>query len=70
MHPSQHVEKSLKQILSGCFSIVQGLAAVRNELSDTHGKSKAKHYKLSERHAMFVVGQVTGWYGLPLGKSG
>jgi hypothetical protein len=56
MHPSQHVEKSLKQILSGCFSIVQGLAAVRNELSDAHGKSKAKHYKLSEWHAMFVVG--------------
>lgn len=56
MHPSQHAEKSFKQILSGCFSIVQGLAAIRNELSDAHGKSKTRHYKPDERHAMFVVG--------------
>ena len=56
MHPSQHVEKSFKQILSGCFNIVQGLASVRNELSDAHGKSKNRHYKASERHAMFAVG--------------
>ena len=56
MHPSQHVEQSFKQILSGCFNIVQGLAAVRNVLSDAHGKSKAKHYRTDERHAMFAVG--------------
>jgi len=56
MHPSQHVEKSFKQILSGCFSVIQGLASVRNELSDAHGKSKNRHYKASERHAMFSVG--------------
>ena len=56
MHPSQHAEKSFKQILSGCFSIVQGLAAIRNELSDAHGKSRTRHYKSDERHAMFAVG--------------
>jgi len=56
MHPSQHAEKSFKQILSGCFGIVQGIAAVRNELSDAHGKSKTRHYRPDERHAMFVVG--------------
>ncbi|MFC1693052.1 abortive infection family protein [Candidatus Latescibacterota bacterium] len=56
MHPSQHAENSLKQILSGCFSIVQGLAAVRNELSDAHGKSSKRHYRTDERHAMFSVG--------------
>ncbi len=56
MHPSQHVEKSFKQILSGCFKIVNGLAAIRNELSDAHGKSKIRHYKPDERHAMFAVG--------------
>jgi hypothetical protein len=55
MHPSQHLEKSFKQVLSGCFNIVQGLSAIRNELGDAHGKSKAKHYRPSERHAMFVV---------------
>ncbi|MFA5111809.1 MAG: abortive infection family protein [Desulfobaccales bacterium] len=56
MHPSQHAEKSFKQILSGCFNIVNGLAAIRNELSDAHGKSKTRHYKTDERHAMFAVG--------------
>jgi hypothetical protein len=56
MHPSQHIETAFKQILSGCFSIVQGFATVRNELSDAHGKSTKKHYKADERHAMFVVG--------------
>lgn len=56
MHPSQHVEVSFKQILSGCFNIVQGFATIRNELSDAHGKSTKKHYKPDERHAMFVVG--------------
>lgn len=56
MHPSQHAEKSFKQILSGCFSIVQGIAAVRNELSDAHGKSKTRYYRPDERHAMFAVG--------------
>jgi len=55
MHPSQHVEKSFKQILSGMSSIVQGLAAVRNELSDSHGKSKNTYYKPDERHAMLAV---------------
>lgn len=56
MHPSQHTENSFKQILSGCFSVVQGLAAIRNELSDAHGKSKTRYYKPDERHAMLAVG--------------
>ncbi|MCX5891105.1 MAG: abortive infection family protein [Deltaproteobacteria bacterium] len=56
MHPSQHAEKSFKQVLSGCFGIVHGIAAIRNELSDAHGKSKTRHYKPDERHAMFAVG--------------
>jgi hypothetical protein len=56
MHPSQHVESAFKQILSGCFSIIHGLASIRNELSDAHGKSFKKYYRPDERHAMFVVG--------------
>ncbi len=56
MHPSQHIETAFKQILSGCFNIVQGFATIRNELSDAHGKSSKKHYKADERHAMFVIG--------------
>lgn len=56
MHPSEHAEKSFKQILSGCSNIIHGIAAVRNELSDAHGKSRNKNYKPDERHAMLAVG--------------
>lgn len=56
MHPTQHAEKAFKEILSGCFKIVNGLAAIRNVLSDAHGKSRIKYYKPDERHAMFAVG--------------
>jgi hypothetical protein len=56
MHPSQHIESAFKKILSGCFSIVDGLATVRNELSDSHGKSPQKFYKPDKRHARLAVG--------------
>ncbi|KKR02897.1 MAG: hypothetical protein UT30_C0045G0004 [Candidatus Uhrbacteria bacterium GW2011_GWF2_39_13] len=56
MHPTQHIEKSFKQILSGCFSIVQGFTSIRNDLSDAHGKSANNYYKPKERHAVFAVG--------------
>lgn len=56
MHPSLHAQKSFKQILSGCFSVIQGIGEIRNEISDAHGKSQVRYYKTDERHAMFAVG--------------
>lgn len=56
MDPSRYEEAYFKEILSGCFSIVNGLANVRNVLSDAHGKSKKSHYRPSQRHAFFTVG--------------
>lgn len=38
MSPAQHQEEIFKQILGGCHSVVQGLGAIRNRLSDAHGK--------------------------------
>lgn len=38
--PSQHSEKTFKQILGGVTSVVQGLGSLRNTLSDAHGKGK------------------------------
>ena len=55
MHPEEHVDKPLKQILGGCFSIVNGLGAIRNKLSDAHGQSPKKRYKPLKRHAAFAV---------------
>lgn len=52
--PDQHTEQVFKQILGGCSAVVEGLGAVRNKLSDSHGKGK-KAAKPSPRHAHLAV---------------
>lgn len=52
--PEQHQEELFKQILGGCHSVVQGLGAIRNKLSDAHGKGRTT-VKPSERHAALAV---------------
>jgi len=52
--PSQHTEPIFKQVLGGCHAVVEGLGAVRNRLSDAHGKGK-KPVKPAPRHAELVV---------------
>jgi hypothetical protein len=54
LSPSQHTEQVFKQILSGCHSVVEGLGALRNSLSDAHGKGKAG-VKPLPRHAELAV---------------
>ncbi len=54
LSPSQHTEGVFKQILGGCTSVVQGLGALRNELSDAHGKG-AGAPKPAARHAELAV---------------
>jgi|688.fasta_scaffold188716_2 hypothetical protein len=52
--PSQHTEQLFKQILGGCTSVVEGLGALRNRLSDSHGKGKVG-IKPAPRHAELAV---------------
>ena len=52
--PSQHSERIFKQILGGCFAVVEGLGALRNRLSDAHGKGK-RPVKPAARHAELAV---------------
>ena len=52
--PDQHTEQIFKQILGGCQTVVEGLGAVRNRLSDSHGRSKAA-VKPAPRHAQLAV---------------
>jgi hypothetical protein len=54
LSPSQHTEQIFKQILGGCKSVVEGLGALRNKLSDAHGKGK-KSVKPSPLHAELAV---------------
>jgi len=52
--PSQHTEPVFKQILGGCTAVVEGLGALRNRLSDSHGKGKAG-VRPAARHAELAV---------------
>lgn len=52
--PSQHSELVFKQILGGCTAVVEGLGALRNRLSDSHGKGRVG-VKPAARHAEFAV---------------
>lgn len=54
LSPSQHTERLFKQILGGCQTVVEGLGAMRNRLSDAHGKGKAG-VKPAARHAELAV---------------
>jgi hypothetical protein len=52
--PQNHTEQVFKQIMSGCISVVSGLAAMRNALGDAHGKA-AKSPRPSARHADLAI---------------
>ena len=52
--PDQHSEQIIKQILTGVTTVVGGLAAMRNTLSDAHGKSK-RSVRPAPRHAKLAV---------------
>lgn len=52
--PDQHTEQIIKQILSGVGTVVGGLAAMRNSLSDAHGRGKAS-VRPAPRHAKLAV---------------
>lgn len=54
LSPSQHTEQLFKQILGSCQTVVEGLGALRNRLSDAHGRSKAA-VKPAPRHAELAV---------------
>lgn len=54
LHPTQHPNDSLKQILSGCVSIVQGIAETRNKISDAHGQGR-NPMNAAPRHARLAV---------------
>jgi len=52
--PSQHTEQQFKQILGGAESVVNGLASLRNKISDAHAIG-AVRTRPSTRHATLCV---------------
>lgn len=54
LSPDQHTEPIFKQILSGCYSVVDGLGALRNAHGDAHGKREISS-KPDKRHADLAI---------------
>ena len=52
MDSTKYEDISLKKIISGLFSIVQGINEIRNKIADAHGKSVLKRYKIKKRHTV------------------
>lgn len=52
--PSSIEDQDLQKILSGLFSIVDGIASLRTHASSAHGAGK-RAYKLEPRHARLAV---------------
>lgn len=56
LSPQTHETESLKQILSGIISIINGVSGLRNSHSDSHGSGPLKKgYKIDQRHAVLTV---------------
>lgn len=56
MSPGDYEDDNLRQILSGVFSIINGISGLRNIFSDSHGSAPSKTtYKIDERHAILAV---------------
>ncbi|GEC71390.1 Abortive infection C-terminus [Flavobacterium flevense] len=56
MSPGDYEDDYLKQILSGVFSIINGVSGLRNNYSDSHGSSPSKAvYRIDERHSILTV---------------
>jgi len=49
-----NIEKSLKKVISGLFSINSGFAEISNMLSDRHGKNQ-RSYKPESHHSVLAV---------------
>lgn len=52
--PSKIQDDDLKKILSGMFSVVDGIGAFRTHASSAHGEGK-KRYRLKPRHARLAI---------------
>ena len=54
MNPENVKISSFKEIASGCISIINGIANIRNDYSDSHGKGK-NYTKPKNHHTKFII---------------
>ena len=57
LSPAGYAEEPYKRILGGVVTTVNGLANLRNEFGDAHGRGKSSAPKPLPRHARLAVGE-------------
>ncbi|MBL8690408.1 MAG: abortive infection family protein [Rhodospirillaceae bacterium] len=55
LSPKEVADDDLKRILTGLYSIAEGVASLRTHEGSAHGHSPRKTYKLASRHARLAV---------------
>jgi hypothetical protein len=56
MEPGLYKEtETFQEVLSGFYSIVNGISSIRNVYGDSHGPNPQKIYRIDKRHAVLVV---------------
>ena len=55
LSPKELADDDLKRILTGLFSIADGVAALRTHEGSAHGREGGRTYKLTPRHARLAV---------------
>lgn len=55
LSPGNITDDDLKRILSGLFSIADGVAALRTHEGSAHGRSAKSSYRITARHARLAV---------------
>jgi len=56
MEPGLYKETgAFQEVLSGFYSVVNGISSIRNDYSDSHGPSPLEKYRIDRRHAVLVV---------------
>ena len=66
LDPHGGVNSALRQIFQGTVSVVEGLASLRNDLGDAHGKDRSSP-RPAKRHSELAVLLATGMAGFLLG---
>jgi len=59
LRPSEQGSEGFTNLYSGCISIIDGIAKIRNKYGDAHGKSGDVQDELEQYHVDFVV-NITG----------
>lgn len=55
LEPNKQKSAEFNQLFTGCMSVINGIAAIRNKYGDAHGKSKQTAFELKQNYIDVVI---------------